>query len=395
MTKLSETDIEDIRKKFKYEDKDLVNLYNAFKGKMKNNDNQILFIDSFITFASDASRRLREDMLAIDVGGTYLKICLYNEKLQRKHYLDMYKIKRSPETKKICLFEWIVEKTKEYFQKFDYQIVEPELKAAITFSYPVKMTSVNKGKILGMSKDFPFKPMDLTNDIDPIEMLNKEYERQNIKVKAEILLNDTTATFLAAYRKEPRTSVGIVLGTGTNGAYMDKNNKLINTEWGQFDDPKIKKNEYDEKIRENLKNNHFANLDCMIGGLKFQEIVKLVMGECDVLSLLNEYYTNKNPRHDYSEYLEVIAIIKQRTYDIIGTLVLALDNENKEEIFIGVNGSGLERNLDQKSLKDAIIKISKVLCCGTVKNVKMEYLQDASLLGAVYALAYHGRIPLN
>ena len=61
------------------------------------------------------------------------------------------------------------------------------------------------------------------------------------------LVNDTTAALLAAGNEDPDCNVGLILGEGTNGCYMeslaavpkfngDRGHVIISTEWGAFGD---------------------------------------------------------------------------------------------------------------------------------------------------------------
>ena len=68
----------------------------------------------------------------------------------------------------------------------------------------------------------------------------------NIQVVA--LVNDTVGTLMACAYKDPSTSIGLILGTGTNACYIENLDKvgtwdrdydeprqvIINMEWGAF-----------------------------------------------------------------------------------------------------------------------------------------------------------------
>ena len=79
------------------------------------------------------------------------------------------------------------------------------------------------------------------------------------------LINDTTATLLAARSETPRCNIGLILGEGTNACYLESlaavpkfkgdngcySHVIINTEWGAFgDDGKLDewRTKYDRKL---------------------------------------------------------------------------------------------------------------------------------------------------
>ena len=71
--------------------------------------------------------------------------------------------------------------------------------------------------------------------------------QRGINLEVRALANDTVGTMEAAAYANPDTVMGVILGTGTNAAYIEKGSKLgkwkgppcdemvINTEWGNLD----------------------------------------------------------------------------------------------------------------------------------------------------------------
>ncbi len=67
---------------------------------------------------------------------------------------------------------------------------------------------------------------------DAAEQLNKAIDRHGkLKVRVAAILNDTTGTLVKGSYDDPRTAIGLILGTGCNGAYLERADRV--TRWGQ------------------------------------------------------------------------------------------------------------------------------------------------------------------
>jgi len=53
-------------------------------------------------------------------------------------------------------------------------------------------------------------------------MLNQAFIRKGLNVKVTALVNDTVGTLISHAYNDPQTLVGVILGTGTNAAYVEK-----------------------------------------------------------------------------------------------------------------------------------------------------------------------------
>jgi hexokinase len=71
---------------------------------------------------------------------------------------------------------------------------------------------------------------------------------KDIKVKVQVLINDTVGTLMSTAYYDRKTAVGLILGTGTNACYIenvdrigtldnyhqDHKSMIVNCEWGAF-----------------------------------------------------------------------------------------------------------------------------------------------------------------
>ncbi len=125
-----------------------------------------------------------------------------------------------------------------------------------TFSFPVQQYGINKGTLIRWTKGF-----DIADTIgkDVCALLQKEIDALGLPVRVAALVNDTVGTLMARSYTSPGkqgTLLGGIFGTGTNGAYVEKLDKItklknqsadageiddstgemiVNTEWGSFD----------------------------------------------------------------------------------------------------------------------------------------------------------------
>jgi hexokinase len=147
-----------------------------------------------------------------------------------------------------------------------------------TFSFPVQQTSINSGTLIQWTKGYaPVPPHHATchcmrtpllmawlsacvvshNPICSFEcvgvvghdvagLLQAAFVERGIDVHVSALVNDTVGTLMAKAYTEPRCRIGVILGTGTNGAYVERTAAIpkwpgsrdgfmvINMEWGGF-----------------------------------------------------------------------------------------------------------------------------------------------------------------
>jgi hexokinase len=145
---------------------------------------------------------------------------------------------------------------------FEAHLRQPSLQnyfdLGFTFSFPVNQVGINKGYLIRWTKGFDIEEA-IGQDI--CALLQKEIDALKLPVRVAALVNDTVGTLMARSYTSPektRTLIGAIFGTGTNGAYVEKLEKvkkmkeidtaeggaaydrstglmIVNTEWGSFD----------------------------------------------------------------------------------------------------------------------------------------------------------------
>jgi len=230
--------------------------------------------------------------LALDLGGTNFRVCeVYLEgdskvRLTQKKFTipDYAKCGQSD-----VLFDFLADSVLTFITENNIP-TESDIPLGFTFSFPVNQTAIDKGFLMGWTKGFDCKD---TVGKDVVELLNEALARKNVKVHVSALVNDTVGTLMSHAYNDPGTFVGVILGTGTNAAYVEKvsaipkwkggpvesNEMIINCEWGAFDNERVVLpfNKYDQMMDDESNNKGEQTFEKMISGLYLGEIVRQVI----------------------------------------------------------------------------------------------------------------------
>lgn len=165
-----------------------------------------------------------------------------------------------------------------------------------TFSFPVHQVGINKGTLIRWTKGFDI-PDAVGKDV--CQLLQDEIDALHLPVKVAALVNDTVGTLMARSYTSPGktgTLLGAIFGTGTNGAYVEKLDKvkklatteeggdvdkttgemIINTEWGSFDNQLsvLPDTPYDRSLDAESVNPGIQMFEKRISGMFLGEILR-------------------------------------------------------------------------------------------------------------------------
>lgn len=167
-----------------------------------------------------------------------------------------------------------------------------------TFSFPVRQLGVNNGTLIRWTKGF-----DLPDAVgkDVCALLQSAIDKLDLPVRVAALVNDTVGTLMArSYTSGGKggSLIGAIFGTGTNGAYVEKLEKItkldsmagaewdktttkmvINTEWGSFDNHlKVLPNTtYDQQLDAGSVNPGVQMFEKRVSGMFLGEILRLAL----------------------------------------------------------------------------------------------------------------------
>jgi len=239
------------------------------------------------------------DYLAIDLGGTNIRVILVRllgnrkfDTIQSKYVLPKWI--RTSTSNELWLF--IAQCVKTFIdEEFDYrESPEDPIPLGFTFSYPAFQSRINSGVLQRWTKGFDIPDVE---GHDVVPMLQDALESLGLSVVVVALINDTTGTLVASTYTDPETKMGLIFGTGVNGAYYDTissvskiSNALppdiqedasmaINCEYGAFDNniSVLPRTKYDDTIDLESPRPGQQSYEKMISGYYLGELLRLVL----------------------------------------------------------------------------------------------------------------------
>ncbi|CDH49344.1 probable glucokinase [Lichtheimia corymbifera JMRC:FSU:9682] len=231
--------------------------------------------------------------LALDLGGTNLRVVLVTLEGEGK-YTTKYSKSRVTEDLKTgpmrALCDYIAECVDDFLTQEGLTNSEYTLYLGYTFSFPVLQSKINRGILKSWTKGFNCSG---AVGKDPVMLLQDALLRKNVPVKVSALVNDTVGTLLSHAYRNPSTSIGMILGTGSNGAYIEKMSKIgkwkggkttseemiINMESGSFDNERVvlPVTPFDNKVDRQSINPNSQIFEKMISGMYLGEIARNVL----------------------------------------------------------------------------------------------------------------------
>lgn len=241
------------------------------------------------------------DYLALDFGGTNVRVVrvslLGNSEF--KFTNDKFSIPDELRTgKSDDLWEFIASGVGKFVKKeFNGVDIDGKLAMGFTFSYPASQSAINHGVLQRWTKGFD---VDDVEGHDVVPMLQKALDDQSVPVEVTALINDTTGTLVASMYSHPDTIMGLIFGTGVNGAYYDLAQSIpkldgllpddidqhgtpmaINCEYGAFDNEHfiLPRTKYDVIIDKESPRPGQQAYEKMIAGYYLGEVLRLILLE--------------------------------------------------------------------------------------------------------------------
>ncbi|KAI9320705.1 hexokinase-domain-containing protein [Dichotomocladium elegans] len=247
------------------------------------------------------------NFLALDLGGTNLRVVLVTLEGEGKYKTKYSKSRVTEELKtgpmrQLC--DYIAECVDDFLTQEGLSNSEEPLHLGYTFSFPVlqskasnfpganQLRSINRGILKSWTKGFNCSG---AVGKDPVMLLQDALLRKNLPVKVSALVNDTVGTLLSHAYRNPKTTVGMILGTGSNGAYIEQMSKIgkwkggettssemiINMECGAFDNERLvlPVTQFDNKVDRQSINPNSQIFEKMISGMYLGEIARNVLAD--------------------------------------------------------------------------------------------------------------------
>ncbi|KAI7872367.1 hexokinase-domain-containing protein [Spinellus fusiger] len=282
---------EQILQDFDISTKDLQEIITKFGADMNkglaSSEETLAMIGSYVAGAPTGEETGR--YLALDLGGTNLRVCGFTLLGHGEYTVHQQKYVVSDELKKgdiRYLCDFIADCVDNFITENGSESVGSDLQLGFTFSFPVLQTAINRGTVLRWTKGFNCSGA-IGKDI--VVLLQDAFLRKNVCVQIAALVNDTVGTLMAHAYKYPETSMGVILGTGTNAAYLEKltnitkwerestsTEMVVNMEWGAFDNERkvLPLTVHDNKLDRESINPHKQTYEKLISGMYLGEIAR-------------------------------------------------------------------------------------------------------------------------
>ena len=227
--------------------------------------------------------------LALDLGGTNLRVLAV--RLDGRGGAEITAVNRLAVPETVMrgpgeeLFDFLAEGVAVFLEEHRLDPKEHR-DLAFTFSFPVAQSAVNAGVLLNWTKGFTAPGVAGQN---VVALLSDALRRKRIEaVSVTALVNDTVGTLATKSYADPSCDMGVILGTGTNACYPEKNSRpakglspqprqemILNLEWGNFD--KLDTNACDQALDRITLNPGRQRMEKMVSGMYIGELVRLIL----------------------------------------------------------------------------------------------------------------------
>ncbi|KAI8808970.1 hexokinase-domain-containing protein [Cladochytrium replicatum] len=234
--------------------------------------------------------------LALDLGGTNFRVCEVeldgksHVRTRQKKFVVPDNLKSSSGEK---LFDFFGDCILEFLKELPgyNPTAKDQFKMGFTFSFPVDQQSLDRGVLITWTKGFSC-PGVVGEDV--VKMLRDSLERKGVNISVPAIVNDTVGTLISHAYSNPQTYVGVILGTGSNAAYVESMENItklhdevtdcsgemvINMEWGAFDDERnvLPVTSYDLNVDRASPNPGRQTFEKLISGMYLGEVVRQVI----------------------------------------------------------------------------------------------------------------------
>ncbi|RVE52894.1 hypothetical protein evm_002371 [Chilo suppressalis] len=186
--------------------------------------------------------------LALDLGGTNFRVLLLElragqlvrEDVKQYHISDALRLGSGED-----LFNFLADCVLDFVRSEGME--KESLSLGFTFSFPMRQHSIHSGELITWTKSFKCGGM---GGVDVAALLQRCLHARDLDVTVRVLLNDTTGTLVAGAHIDPAVGIAAILGTGSNGCYMERAERVqhweaaharvhdvcVDVEWGAFGD---------------------------------------------------------------------------------------------------------------------------------------------------------------
>lgn len=270
-------------------------LVGAFQVDMAEPDSSKRSIRMLETFVQRLPTGLEQGTFyALDLGGTHFRVCKFAfcppsapKRVREKSYTLPVELKHGQAEQ---LFDFLAQCVCEVAQTTRGAESEEEkdgapssgegaLRLGFTFSFPVQQLSLNTGKLIVWTKGWTVSGVE-GQEVGSLllQSLSKRLGRSDSELVC--LVNDTVGTLAAGALSHGGgdVQIGLILGTGTNAAFLDPQTGLVvNTEWGAFSSPLLPETAVDVEVDRASPHPGQQRFEKLISGYYLGEILRVCL----------------------------------------------------------------------------------------------------------------------
>ncbi len=231
-----------------------------------------------------------EKVIVIDAGGTNLRTCIVTVQGDSTPLISDFRKNRMPGSQSAV-------SASQFFSLLADEVeplIEKSNRIGFCFSYPTEIFKSSygiDGKLMFFSKEI--EAQEVVGKKIGKELLDELSRRgHDVHGKKLCLLNDTVATLLAGLPSNKSTGtegcVGIILGTGSNQAYIEGGKTIINEEAGCFD---FRLGDIDEEYQSTTKKPDDYRFEKMISGAYLGPKALMIMQKAKDEGVLSATFT--------------------------------------------------------------------------------------------------------
>ncbi|HWQ89246.1 MAG TPA: hypothetical protein VN374_04670 [Desulfitobacteriaceae bacterium] len=226
---------------------------------------------------SKPSGREEGDIIALDFGGTNIRILLVNLKegtcqIREQRVFVLAQLQDTISTG-IELFGFLASEIGKMINQDQKYLL------GHCFSFPSRQISRKSALLLHWSKEIELSSL---QGQDVNALLAKALISQGLtNVEITALVNDTVATLLAGAYLDPDADIGSICGTGFNSCYVEteaglSKGEIINIEAGSFSHKTLRENVFDIEVDIQSEKPGGYRLEKMVAGRYLGEILRLM-----------------------------------------------------------------------------------------------------------------------
>jgi hexokinase len=278
----------------------VLHMVGEFKKGLESDHESMKMIPSYVVKLPTGSEK--GQVLALDMGGSNFRVLSVKLEGSGRFRTKQRKFALTDEYKKTSgelLFDFFADSVKSFIE--EERLGAGPHTLGFTFSFPVAQSAINSGKLMGWTKGFENKGV-VGEDI--VRLLEEAFVRKGVQASVSALVNDTVGTLVTHYYKDSQSYVAIILGTGTNAAYIEKASLIpkwksdegivvINTEWGAYGSTAtLPISSYDKMVDRFSENPKKQIYEKMISGMYLGEITRYII--LDLVSSGDLFKGNKS-----------------------------------------------------------------------------------------------------